>query len=728
MAVVSWRHFPHGNAMKRYVSSSGSMVCAWLFVLVAMFFPRVYAASPEWIIDSTDAAPTITLPRHGELTTDRFASLELAIAKIRELRSRGGVDALPDGLNLRLLPGVHRLTAPIVLDESFSNEKSPISISGTGDKRAVISGGRLLAHSEKVRDRTIFSRLPEKARNHVVQFDLRNEGVTDFGAIERRQFWPAMESKPAPLELFYRRKPMVLARWPNEGFARLGVEGTGKRGERSFYVEGIRAGARLAALENERDLLATGYWGEDWASETIPIAAIETSTGLVTLQSPGPTHGILTGQRVFLENALSELDSPGEWYLDRRTGLLYFWPPALLKPGELEVSVLTALFVLKGAHHFHLSGVTLEMARGNALSINAGQHILIENVTIRDVGGRAANIQGAESRFDNLDIYDTGDGGVYLWGGDRKQLLAAKLSVSNSRIRRYSRLNRTYRPAIQLQGVGNSAIGNVISDGPHTGIMFFGNNHVIAYNDISRVALETGDAGAIYTARDWTSRGNEIRNNFLHDIHGPGLNGSRGVYLDDQASGTVIRSNLFVRVDRPIFIGGGRDNVVEDNLLVASSPAIHLDARGLTWQRALSEDNEGALRKALRDMPIASPSYRRQYPNLAGILEDEPGAPKYNVIRRNIVVDGLPADVDPDAQRWLKGDASINKNNIRFKFDTKLVKGNRATDYSYEVVDMQARDVPDMSALAAMECVTNRWRSMDRGAKPPVCKLELTTQ
>ena len=39
-------------------------------------------------------------------------------------------------------------------------------------------------------------------------------------------------------------------------------------------------------------------------------------------------------------------------------------------------------------------------------------------------------------------------------------------------------------------------------------------------NDIHHVLLETGDAGAFYTGRDWTTQGNVLRGNFVHDIGG----------------------------------------------------------------------------------------------------------------------------------------------------------------------------------------------------------------
>ncbi len=106
------------------------------------------------------------------------------------------------------------------------------------------------------------------------------------------------------------------------------------------------------------------------------------------------------------------------------------------------------------------------------------------------------------------------------------------------------------------------------------GIGIHGNEHRIVGNELTHLLMGTTDNGAIYAGRDWTARGTVIAGNFLHDIRAdPGFE-NKGIYLDDEASGFVIRQNLFLRTDQPVFIGGGRDNIVERNLFVSSSPAI----------------------------------------------------------------------------------------------------------------------------------------------------------
>ena len=53
-------------------------------------------------------------------------------------------------------------------------------------------------------------------------------------------------------------------------------------------------------------------------------------------------------------------------------------------------------------------------------------------------------------------------------------------------------------PAVRLHGVGTQVTDCDISDGPHMGLAFDGNDHVIARNRFARVARDFSDMGAIY--------------------------------------------------------------------------------------------------------------------------------------------------------------------------------------------------------------------------------------
>ena len=312
--------------------------------------------------------------------------------------------------------------------------------------------------------------------------------------------------------------------------------------------------------------------------------------------------------------------------------------------------MLDKLLVINSASHIHISGVIFASTRGDAITIRGGHHISIANSVIRNIGNRAAVISGQDNGLTNMLIEDIGEGGVVLEGGDRQTLTPANLYVERSTIQRFGRVSRTYQPAILMSGVGNRAIGNQISSAPHTAIVFTGNDHIIYYNEIFDVCKETGDAGVVYTGRDWTARGTVIAYNHIHDIPpNAALGRTKSIYLDDQASGITVRGNLFERVDEAVFIGGGRDNLVEDNKFIETATAIHLDARGKTWQKALTDDLNGTLHKRLAAVPYKQKQYTERYPNLANILEDEPGKPKYNSAKRNQLIGNAVVRIDRDA-------------------------------------------------------------------------------
>jgi hypothetical protein len=196
-----------------------------------------------------------------------------------------------------------------------------------------------------------------------------------------------------------------------------------------------------------------------------------------------------------------------------------------------------------------------------------------------------------------------------------------------------------------------------------------GNDHVVEYNEIHNAVYESGDAGAYYVGRDWTQRGNILRYNYWHQIVGATGHGGMTIYLDDQHCGHTIHGNIFERCSRAVFIGGGDDNIVTNNVFLDCWKAAHLDNRGMGWQKKFTDDTKSSIHVALHAMPYQGELWSRRYPELVNVLEDDPGVPKRNVFRRNVsaggswddihqgtrhlqtVEDNLVFDQDPD---WVK--------------------------------------------------------------------------
>lgn len=635
--------------MPRYVMV-GNSLARLLLLIMSVLYPC--SAWADLVIHvSPTASPQAALAdlhKHPDLPVTLPTAIQ--ILKDPTLRDKSG--ALKENVQILIASGVYHLTQTLLLDAAYSGSSThPVTISGPKDASAIISGGSRVTDFIPVTDPTVLSKLPANAQLHVLQADLKKQGITDYG--HHTPYGFAHPNAPAALELFYQNNPMTLARWPNDGYAKIVTLPDGKTG-RSFTL----TRANLNSWQDENRLMASGYWYNYWAYETLPVDAIDPQKGTLTLKVSAPRFGMKIDQPIFIQNVLSELDQPSEWYLDEKNGILYFWPPQPIKEDTVEVSLLNNLLVVNNAHNINISGLTFQSARGDAISVHNGKHITISHSVIRNVGGRGAFITGLDNGLTDMMILDTGKGGVVLSGGDRQTLIPANLYVEKATIKRFSRLAKTYHSAVSLAGVGNRVIDSQISDASHAAIIFTGNDHLISRNEISNVCKETGDAGVIYTGRDWTSRGTVISYNYIHDIPpNAERGGTKGVYLDDQACGTTVCNNLFMRVSEAIFIGGGRDNIIENNTFIESSPAIHLDARGRTWQKQATDDPNGELRKRLANVPYKQSPYKEKYPPLAKILEDETGFPKYNLIRENLVIGGTSIRILDKAEAGMRIEA-----------------------------------------------------------------------
>ncbi|MBN1417989.1 MAG: right-handed parallel beta-helix repeat-containing protein [Planctomycetes bacterium] len=572
-----------------------------------------------------------------------FRTLARARDAIRTLKGAQGLPA--GGVTVWIAGGTYAPAAPIDLGpEDAGTPASPITYRAREGEIVRLAGGIGLSGWRPVADPKMLDRLDPSARGKVVEIDLGAAGIRDLGTAT---------GAGTRAELFFRDQPMTLARWPNEGFARI-ADLAGAKPMQSHGIPGNREGKlvydgdRPRRWIGEDDVWLHGYWFWDWSDAFQKVESIDPEERVIATVPPYHHYGYRKGQRFYALNVLAELDSPGEWYIDRRTGILYFWPPAPVEEARAVVSVLPSLFRIRDASWVTIRGVILEATRSTAVTIQGGARIRVAGCRIRNTGAWGVTIGGGtDHAVEGCDILRTGEGGVSLSGGDRRTLTPSRHAAIDNHIHHFARIQRTYRPAVGVQGVGQRVAHNRIHDAPHNGILLGGNDHVIEFNEIHDVCFETGDVGAFYMGRDWTARGTIIRHNHFHDIRGPGLHGAMAVYLDDSASGIAIIGNLFVRAARAAFIGGGRDNLVEGNIFVDCETSVHVDARGVGWMRSTVETT---LPERLRAVPYRTPPWSERYPQLLTILEDEPGLPKGNVVRRNISTGGRWTEIEKVAQ------------------------------------------------------------------------------
>lgn len=567
-----------------------------------------------------------------------FATLNAARRAVRKLKKthmpKGGVTVCLRG-------GTYRLTKTLTLTKADSGtDAAPVRYRAYRNEDVHLIGA-VIVRPDKFRpvaDKAALARLDRAAAKHIRVVDLASLGLKDV------PIWPDRSRGGSGMpELFFNGEPMQVARWPNKRWARTAKiidsgsvprkGDTTTRGGTFTYTTD-----RPKRWDTTEGVWLSGYWCHDWRDETIRVESIDTTNRTIKLAVPH-FYGLQGSRRRYhAVNVLEELDAPGEWVIDAKRGLLYFLPPGDLDGAAIHLSAMTdPLIEIKGASHVAIKGLTLESVRGAALAISAGDHNRVRRCLVRNTGRAGVVISGGtDNGVVGCEIAHTGAGSIALGGGDRATLTPAGNTATDNHIHHFSRLQRTYAPGVGLQGVGNRVANNHIHDAPHVAVLFGGNENVMERNHIHNVCRETGDVGVFYTGRDWTVRGNVIRHNLIHDVSAPGPYGAQGIYLDDCASGTIVRGNVLINVQRAMLIGGGRDNLIEDNVIANCPKSILFDARGVGSMKFFVVPG-GILRGRLARIPHDKPPWLERYPQLLTLLDDEPGAPKGNVIRWNIL-------------------------------------------------------------------------------------------
>ena len=575
-----------------------------------------------------------------------FASLEGARDTIRSLRKRA---LIPEGgVLVEVHGGEYRVTHTFALDaEDSGTGQSPIVYRAAPGESPRFTGGVHLSGFGPVRDAQALNRLPPASAGKVLELDLRTAGVTNLlplvlgGVASGRGFW----THPAH-EVFFNGKAMRLARGPNEGFLRVadvavkdGTKGYDRQGSKvgKFFYQGDLPRRWLA----EPDLLLYGYWFWDWADSYERVAGIDPEKRLITLAEPYHTYGYSVGAPFYAINALSELDLPGEYYLDRRNLRLFLLPPSDPATATVDLSLFPGPMVrLDNVSHARFERLAWELGCGDAIIVTGGSNCLFAGCVVRHMAGNGIEIHGGRQHgLLSCDIYSLGRGGTVIGGGDRRTLTRGEHFAENCDIYDLSRIDHTYTPAVLLEGVGNRLAHNRQHDVLSSAMRVEGNDHTIEFNEVFNAVLESDDQGAVDMFGNPTYRGNVYRFNYWHHIGNWRMTGEQpkcgqaGIRLDDAICGTLIYGNIFERCSAGklgfggVQIHGGKDNIVDNNLFIDCAAAISFSP----WDEKRWRD---FVAPALSDSAIDQALYLARYPALARLAE----SPNANALYRNLAV------------------------------------------------------------------------------------------
>lgn len=609
-----------------------------------------------------------------------FATLDKARSVVRMvLQSKKDVSVV-----VFFRAGTYFFKKSVLFDSlDAGTEGNPVTYAAYKDEKVYLSGGHSIAtkYATVVSDPAILDRIPATARNKILQIDLRKAGFSDYGILTPHGF--SRPYQPAPMELFCNKEAMQLSRFPNDSLIPTGEvldpgsiprngDFSHRGGKFRFSIDEPRR------WKNAKDIWISGLFRYGYADDAVQIANLDLDSMTITTKQE-TLYGFASGadfQRWFAYNLLEEIDLPGEYYIDRSSGILYFYPPdQALK--TIEVSMLEDPIVqLKNASFIHFTGLTFECSRGMGLYMEEGKENSIDNCVFRNLGilgvcvgkgiepftdlkhagdgvivsgklGSLANYMYEHTVFDrqagkghiisHCEIYNTGAGGISLGGGRRLTLERGDNLVVNCRIHDFNRLDRSYKAGINIDGVGNTIRHCEIYNCPGSAILLHGNDHVIEYNTIHHAVTDGDDMGAIYYGRDPSEQGNKVRYNFFHHIgneHGLIVS----IYHDDGACGMEVTGNIFYLAgSRAILIGGGSDNVYRNNIFIGCALPFHLDNRLMNWVKS-SLDKGGIYQRRLEAVNYKEAPYAVAYPALSNYFEDNPALPKRNFIENNVFV------------------------------------------------------------------------------------------
>lgn len=198
------------------------------------------------------------------------------------------------------------------------------------------------------------------------------------------------------------------------------------------------------------------------------------------------------------------MDAAGEYYIDRASLRLHLNPPAQFSAkSEVLLSTLTEpVITMQGASFVTLRGLTVEASRGDGIVIDGGDHSVVSQCVVRNLGRDGIRIKGEYHSVLETTVHDTGANGICLAGGDLSTGKHSGHLIAGCEVMRPSRrLGRCAQPyswAIKVDGVGHTFSHNEIHDCLRSAVQMGGYHNVYEFNKFYDVVKEVNDQAAIY--------------------------------------------------------------------------------------------------------------------------------------------------------------------------------------------------------------------------------------
>ena len=515
-----------------------------------------------------------------------FATLQRARDEIRRIKSAGPL--APGGCTVRLRGGVYRIEKAIeFLPEDSGTAEAPITYAAADGEKPVISGGRAIdgwrPGSGKLRQTTVPG--VKEGRWHFHQLFVDGQRRTRARTPNHGYLYTAGVLAP-----FDR------AKWPDPTIvAKQGFE---------FRGQDIRRWRDI------QDALIVIY--HSWTTSIHFITDLDPDAHTVRL-APISTWPIgywwEYNTRYHVENIIEALDEPGEWHLDRTTGLLSYWPMPgedLARAAVVAPAVRQTLAVFKGepakkqfVEHLRFVGLAFQHAdcgltptmptdqqgateRASLISATGLRHATFENCELAHAGENGLWLDAgcSDNVIRRCEIQDLGGSGLFIGPKayrDQPEFLVERNVVDNCFIHDGSHIFRGSQGVWIGRSSYNQITHNEICDFHHLGISVghswgyapsTAHHNQIAFNHVHHICNGYfSDGGGIYTLG--ISPGTTIINNSVHDVTPTPLMpvGGTGIYHDEGTTGIVVENNIVYRVGAGAYNQHyGRDNTARNNI------------------------------------------------------------------------------------------------------------------------------------------------------------------
>ena len=328
--------------------------------------------------DVTSSAKLYVAPNGSDNNDGSESSPFATVQKAKEtIRNMNAANSLPEGgVTVYLRGGTYYIDEGMTFTkEDSGKEGSTITYTSYQGEAVTISGqvplekGWFTAADDTAKNVMI----DKNAASIVLMVDLKEHGITDYGELSTRGYHYFNKGRYAQAELIVNDENQTLARYPNSGSISVPTDNVDTDNFGFRYTD-----ERVSKWKDAKDAYIVGTISINYENNTYPIDKIDTSKKLLTIKE-GRINTYYTNGWFYGENLLEELDTEGEYYIDRDTGKLYYYAPSDFTSGNYEIGLSmlkTPIFNFNGAEYVNVSNITMKGGRGYAvLGASAGYSI-----------------------------------------------------------------------------------------------------------------------------------------------------------------------------------------------------------------------------------------------------------------------------------------------------------------------------------------------------------------